>query len=295
MQIIQQMPGKLGFGSLALLTMSWVSMAGAAMALPTGLVPALAPVADPSTLCAAAIGMAQQIANTPAGLLNAIATVESGRRDPEINRIAPWPWTIDAAGKGHFYPTEAAAVAAAAAFQTQGIGSLDIGCMQINLQHHPGAFATLSQAFDPAANALYGAQFLLRLKSRLGGWDQAIAAYHSETPALGQPYEQKVLAVWQGRAAVPSVIPVAAAISAIPKPRAAPDNAKTVTRPGAIPLRHYGAGGFQFSALHGTGQVIPIGMPVGTSGSASHAAPIGGIGGRGLAAYRAAPIPIAGK
>ncbi|MCF3946132.1 lytic transglycosylase domain-containing protein [Acidiphilium sp. AL] len=274
-----------GFRGLALLTVLWLMSGGAAMALPSGIVPALAPVTDPSALCAAAIGMAQRIANTPAGLLNAIATVESGRRDPETDRLEPWPWTIDADGNGHFYPTEAAAIAAASAFQRQGVASIDLGCMQINLQHHPGAFATLAQALDPAANALYGAQFLRRLKSRLGGWPPAIAAYHSETPALGQPYEQKVLAAWQGSASAPSLIP---AVSAIPKPVVVPDTVGKSPPPGAIALRHYGAGGFQFSALHGHGQIIPIAMP------SSRAAPIGGIGARGLAAYRAAPIPITG-
>jgi hypothetical protein len=255
-----------------------------AWALPAGIVPPLGPIGDPSALCAAALNLAQGVAHTPAGLLNAIATVESGQRDRQTGQVAPWPWTIDANGTGHTYATEAQAVAAAQDFENQGIASLDIGCMQINLEHHPTAFATLAQAFDPASNALYGAQFLRRLKTRLGGWNPAVGAYHSETPALGLPYEQKVLAVWHGQGGpAPVLLPVAAGMAGIPQP------AKTDVKPapGAIALRQFGVGGFAFAGLHGHPQILPIAAPGG-------AAPPGGMAGRGLAAYRRNPIPITG-
>jgi hypothetical protein len=256
----------------------------AALALPAGIVPPSSPIADPSTLCAAALSLAQGITNTPAGLLSAIATVESGQRDANTGQIAPWPWTIDANGSGHTYATEAQAVAAAQAFENQGITSLDIGCMQINLQHHPNAFASLAQAFDPASNALYGAQFLVRLKARLGGWTPAVAAYHSETPALGLPYEQKVLDVWHNHGGPePVLIPIAAGMAAIPKP------ATSAVKPtaGAIALRQFGVGGFAFAGLHGHPEILPIASPVG-------GAPPGGMVGRTLMAYRRTPIPISG-
>ncbi|MCW8306910.1 transglycosylase SLT domain-containing protein [Acidiphilium sp. PA] len=255
-----------------------------AWALPAGIVPPLGPIGDPSALCAAALNLAEGVVHTPAGLLNAVATVESGQRDPQTGQVAPWPWTIDANGTGHIYATEAQAVAAAQSFENQGITSLDIGCMQINLLHHPTAFATLAQAFDPASNALYGAQFLRRLKTRLGGWDPAVAAYHSETPALGLPYEQKVLAVWHDHGGpAPVLLPVAAGMAGIPKPAKA--DAKPA--PGAIALRQFGVGGFAFAGLHGHPQILPIAAPGG-------AAPAGGMVGRGLAAYRRNPIPITG-
>lgn len=294
------MPGK-GHRALALLAMLWLVSGGIARALPTGIVPPSVPVADPSTLCAAAIGMAQRVVNTPPGLLAAIATVESGRRDPATGRIEPWPWTIDADGTGHFYPTEAEAVAAAAAFQARGVASLDVGCMQINLQQHPGAFTSLAQAFDPAANALYGAGFLNRLKTRTGGWAPAVAAYHSQTPALGLPYEQKVLAMWQGGGASPAFIQAVSAVPAIPGKPPSPKAGKSAALSVVAGLRHYGAGGFQFAALHGVGRIIPLRVSARISGStmpgsASGVVPPGGGGmpGRGLAAYRATPIPISG-
>lgn len=71
-----------------------------------------------------------------------------------------------------------------------------MGCLQVNLLHHPDAFASLQEAFDPVANATYGARFLSRLYNETGAWPKAIAAYHSRTPSLGSAYAQRVLALW---------------------------------------------------------------------------------------------------
>ena len=147
-----------------------------------------------SAQCAAAIATAQRSADIPVGLLAAIARVESGRIDPLSGVLRPWPWTIDADGTGYFFATKAAAVAAAAQFQAQGVPSIDVGCMQINLLDHPAAFASLAQAFDPLANALYAARFLRKLFRATGDWSAAVAAYHSQTRAVGAAYARKVLA-----------------------------------------------------------------------------------------------------
>ena len=76
------------------------------------------------------------------------------------------------------------------ALQAQGVRSIDVGCMQVNLMHHPNAFASLDAAFDPTANALYAARFLNTLYGISGSWVQATAAYHSQTPAIGADYQQ---------------------------------------------------------------------------------------------------------
>ena len=91
----------------------------------------------PGQLCRAAIALAEREANLPARLMAAIARVESGRRDPASGTTEPWPWTINAEGRGSFYPDKAAAIAAVRALQAQGVRSIDIGCMQVNLRHHP--------------------------------------------------------------------------------------------------------------------------------------------------------------
>jgi hypothetical protein len=159
------------------------------------LMPVVAPAAEAND-CPAAIAIAERSAGIPAGLLAAIARVESGRPDPLSGAILPWPWTIDAGGAGHFLATEADAIAATEALQVQGITAIDVGCLQVDLADHPTAFASLAEAFDPLANALYAAHFLRTLFAETGSWTTAAAAYHSQTQTLGAAYQARVLAVW---------------------------------------------------------------------------------------------------
>ena len=93
--------------------------------------------------------------------------------------------------QARFYETKADAVAAVRAMQARGVQSIDVGCGQINLMHHPDAFASLEQAFDPQANAAYAARFLKELFAQTGDWSKAAAMYHSATPELGADYQQK--------------------------------------------------------------------------------------------------------
>jgi hypothetical protein len=150
----------------------------------------------PGLLCRSAVAAAERASGIPAHLLAAINHVESGRRDPATGAVHPWPWTVNAEGAGSFYDTKAEAVAAVRGMQARGMQSIDVGCGQINLMHHPDAFASLEQAFDPQANAAYAARFLKELFAQTGDWNKAAAMYHSATPELGAEYQQKVLAVW---------------------------------------------------------------------------------------------------
>ena len=119
--------------------------------------------------CREAVEAAEREAALPPGLLHAIARTESGRRDPATGRVEPWPWALNAAGMGMHAPSRAEAIATVAALQARGIRSIDVGCLQVNLLHHPGAFASLEEAFEPAANARYAARFLRELQGRAGG------------------------------------------------------------------------------------------------------------------------------
>ena len=165
--------------------------------------------AQDATACAAAGTAAERQADLPPGLLLAIGRVESGRLDPATGIVAPWPWTINVAGAGHSFASADAARAAVSASLAQGVGSIDIGCFQINLQAHPHAFATLEEGFDPAANAAYAARFLSSLHTRLDSWEAAVAAYHSATPERGGPYRDQVMAVWGGHAPPAAMAPAA--------------------------------------------------------------------------------------
>lgn len=146
--------------------------------------------------CAPAIAAAERSWRLPAGLLPAIARVESGRLDPQTGVVHPWPWTINAEGTGHFFDTKEEAIAAVSALQARGVRSVDVGCMQVNLLHHPLAFATLDDAFDPQANAHYAGNFLNALNRQTGSWPLAAAAYHSQTVEIAADYQRLVMAAW---------------------------------------------------------------------------------------------------
>lgn len=152
---------------------------------------------DPSD-CSAVIRVAEQAGKLPGQLLQAIAMAESGRVHPVTNRVAPWPWTINVAGTGYFYNSKQEAIAAVETFRAQRIQSMDVGCMQINLMHHPAAFRSLDEAFEPQTNVAYGSRFLTGLFQQFRNWPQAVAAYHSQTPALGAAYVTRVFARWPG-------------------------------------------------------------------------------------------------
>ncbi len=178
----------------------WVTFASVAV-LPVQPAAAAQPVAvqfgppapTPHDLCESAIAAAAVGTKIPANLTLSIARAESGRPDPVTRRTRPWPWTINAGGIGSYYETKADAVAAVQALRARGVTSLDVGCMQVNLRHHPVAFASLEEAFDPTANARYAARFLTDLHRQLGDWTRATAAYHSQTRDLGEAYVRRVL------------------------------------------------------------------------------------------------------
>ena len=132
----------------------------------------------------------------PAHLLSAIASTESGRFHDGLKIKLPWPWTINAEGKGYFFDSKEEAMAMVHKLQAGGIKSIDIGCMQVNLFHHPDAFTSLSQAFEPENNVAYAASFLRNLYQEKGSWKQAASDYHSRTPDLGNKYVGIVYNSW---------------------------------------------------------------------------------------------------
>ncbi|MDR3536939.1 MAG: transglycosylase SLT domain-containing protein [Acetobacteraceae bacterium] len=222
------------------------------------------PPDPPGLLCRQAIVAAERANAIPAHLLAAIGRVESGRRDPVSGALHPWPWTINAEGEGQFFETKMQALTAVKALQARGVRSIDVGCLQVNLMHHPNAFATLEQAFDPHANADYAARFLRQLFGQSSTWPKATALYHSATPELGEPYQKQVMAVWPEE----MLIQTAEAPSALA-------NAWSATTRAAIPPFPHGP----------VAHIIPLGR--GPDGTAPP--------GRDLASYRAAPILLSNR
>jgi hypothetical protein len=147
-------------------------------------------------LCADAIAAHERTQRIPRHLLAAIAIAESGRWDAGREVKAPWPWTVNAEGEGRFYDTKAQAVRAVSELRVRDVRNIDVGCMQINLLHHPDAFADLDQAFEPVSNVSYGARHLKALFGETRSWQRATGRYHSATPKRARAYRLKVVKLW---------------------------------------------------------------------------------------------------
>jgi hypothetical protein len=188
------------------------------------------PEEDAGLLCTEAIALAERAEAIPRNLLGAIAQAESGRPVAEDRVGGPWPWTVTTAGTGLFFRTREEAMQAAAEALAIGQDNVDVGCLQINLGHHPDAFVTLEEAFDPLANAAYAAAFLRALFMETGSWPEAVGRYHSATPSRNSRYRARVLDFWnQGRGIVPR-----AQASAAPQAES-PRGASGPGTPGAAP------------------------------------------------------------
>lgn len=159
------------------------------------------PVLHTAALCDLAAGKASRSQDVPLDVLLAISRTESGRRVE--GSFVSWPWTINDAGHGQYFPTQASAEQFVGGRLELGARSIDIGCFQINYRWHHDAFPSVAAMFDPEQNALYAASFLKSLFLELGSWDDAIGAYHSRTATHAERYRSKVS---ENRALVRSVI-----------------------------------------------------------------------------------------
>lgn len=138
------------------------------------------------SVCVREILRAQLRHGIPDNILLGIGLQEAG-----VTReggLTIWPWAVNAAGDGRIFESRAAALDWVKARQAAGVDSIDVGCMQINLRWHPGAFDGAAQGFDPAANVDYAARFLRQLYEKTGDWKTAAGSYHSFTPEKREIY-----------------------------------------------------------------------------------------------------------
>lgn len=146
--------------------------------------------------CTRYISRSERRYGIPLRLLGAVANTETGRKHQGLGVKVPWPWSLNVEGKPYLFHTKEAAVAAIKSFQAQGKRSIDVGCMQVNLMHHPDAFVTVSQALEPSYNVDYAARFLRSNYDESGSWKRAVGNYHSRTPAYAEPYIAQVFNEW---------------------------------------------------------------------------------------------------
>ena len=152
--------------------------------------------ADDSLLCLREAVRLEKRERIQKNLLSAIALVESGRYSKQYPTGVSWPWTVTAEGKGQFFSSKEEALAAVRELQKKSVENIDVGCMQINLKYHPDAFKSLEDAFDPAKNVAYAADFLKKNYLETKSWGEAATRYHSKTVYKAFKYEDKLLEVW---------------------------------------------------------------------------------------------------
>lgn len=149
-----------------------------------------APVTATPGDCIREILLAQLRHRIPGNLLLGIGLQESGLyREGEL---IVWPWTANAEGEGHYFEDASEAIKWVSALRIDGVSSVDVGCMQINLHWHPDAFDSVIEGFDPARNVDYAARYLVRLYEKTGDWTKAAGRYHSATEDVQAKYLERL-------------------------------------------------------------------------------------------------------
>lgn len=141
-------------------------------------------------LCDDAAVIAAERTGVPVDILRAIARVETGQLRNGIR--APWPWTINVAGRGQWFSSPEEAIRSVGDALKTGETRIDVGCFQVNIHWHANAFRSVEDMIDPVRNAEYAAGFLRLLFQDAQSWPAAIGAYHSRRPQNAEVYVAKV-------------------------------------------------------------------------------------------------------
>ncbi len=158
--------------------------------------PASSNVVEDKDICLFYTTQVEQNKKIKENILSTISLVETGRNSNNNIVGYPWPWTIAYQGKGRYFDSKQEAIAKVKQLQKNGVKSIDVGCMQINLFYHKDAFASLDDAFDPKTNVEYAGDFINRLYKKHGNWGAAATGYHSHEPNKAYKYEDKLIKVW---------------------------------------------------------------------------------------------------
>lgn len=151
-------------------------------------------------------GMYLQVAeeqDVPAKLFYAIILNESRSTNKHINRVLPWPWTINHRGTPHFFHNRAAAYRFARQLVESGDYQFDVGLGQMNWRWHRHRFSDLWDALDPYMNLTASAAHLREQYERpeCNSWDLAIGCYHrpAQKPLdkrIAANYRERVMKLW---------------------------------------------------------------------------------------------------
>lgn len=137
----------------------------------------------------------------PSTVLFSVCLQESGKRYQE--RLLPWPWTLNIAGKGRYFSSQQEASRALSKTITGGSCRVDIGICQVHWCSHRHNFAAPEALLNPYTNIDYAARLLSEEYRRASGagqerWWEAVGRYHSPgRPELADAYRRRVKARWR--------------------------------------------------------------------------------------------------
>lgn len=132
----------------------------------------------------------------PASILFAMSQAESGLLQDGV--FAPWPWTLNVAGKAHRYKDRKAMFEGLMAALGTGEMMIDVGPMQVNWYWQFSELGSPWRITDPAVNIKVGAQILKTHYQRTRDWWEAVGRYHRPADApedqlIADKYRQRVL------------------------------------------------------------------------------------------------------
>ena len=115
----------------------------------------------------------------PPDIFYAIALQESGRYVEHLGERRPWPWTLNVAGEGYYFESQAEAWDALRTHVENGDTNIGVGLMQVTWPYNQYALVDIYSALDPATNLRLGAQILTDCYDRLQDWWASVGCYHS--------------------------------------------------------------------------------------------------------------------
>lgn len=145
-----------------------------------------------SRKCSAHFSYFEKKYDIPKDTLYSISLQETQKKHGKLNIQIVWPWSVNVEGTGYHFNSKDEAIKFTRQKQAEGITSIDVGCMQINLKYHPDVFASLEQAFSPRRNIAYGAKHLREKYEASKNWRVAIGHYHSYNKSKSHKYYKNV-------------------------------------------------------------------------------------------------------
>lgn len=128
-------------------------------------------------------------------LLYAIALQESRRLSTD-NLARPWPWTLNINGSARRFETRQELEEALQDLLNQGIRSIDVGLMQVNLKHHANRVDNPLDLVDPETNIRVAASILKDSLASTSDYILGVGRYHHwKNESVSRAYGTEVVAL----------------------------------------------------------------------------------------------------